>query len=149
MVLHSRSCMTDSGCNRLQTSERTIGVDCPNGYSECRGNIDQLCAMHHYSRSVPALSKSFNHSEAQGTWWKFVQCLNEHPERIGELVDPYIAEYSKDCAKSVGIDWSGPGSIGMCADWYWAKRMHELNVVASQDMGIRYVISREPFDCLF
>ncbi|KAJ2359333.1 hypothetical protein GGF43_000179 [Coemansia sp. RSA 2618] len=63
----------------------TYGVDCKHGDKECRGNIDELCALAH-GGDLPL-------------FWQFLNCLNSHSRDIG--VDP---DLSLKCASSAGLD---------------------------------------------
>ncbi|KAI0092070.1 hypothetical protein BDY19DRAFT_990816 [Irpex rosettiformis] len=78
---------------RLNASEPDFGVTCKHGPTECRGNVQELCAIKYTPASV---------------WWRFVQCQNFQGRwKVGE---PDIA---LNCAKSSGIDWENSG-VGEC-----------------------------------
>lgn len=78
----------------VNASEPDFGVTCKHGPSECRGNVQELCAM----KYVPT-----------STWWRFVQCQNfQGRYSVGE---PDVA---LKCAQSSGIDWKESG-VGTCA----------------------------------
>ncbi|KAJ1847804.1 hypothetical protein LPJ70_001349 [Coemansia sp. RSA 2708] len=66
----------------------TYGVDCKHGDSECRGNIDELCALAHGGGDLPA-------------FWRFLSCLNARFRDIGRDSD-----LSLKCASSAGLDTS-------------------------------------------
>ncbi|KAJ2021758.1 hypothetical protein H4218_001417 [Coemansia sp. IMI 209128] len=62
----------------------TFGADCKHGDAECRGNIDELCALRHRS-DLPS-------------FWRFLLCLNSHIEDIGS------GDLSLKCASGAGLD---------------------------------------------
>ncbi|KAJ2508663.1 hypothetical protein IWW47_000489 [Coemansia sp. RSA 2052] len=63
----------------------TFGATCKHGDAECRGNIDELCALKHRP-DLPS-------------FWRFLMCLNGHFEDIGRDGD-----LSLKCASSAGLD---------------------------------------------
>ncbi|KAJ2062549.1 hypothetical protein GGI17_002335 [Coemansia sp. S146] len=63
----------------------TFGADCKHGDAECRGNIDELCALRHRP-DLPS-------------FWRFLLCLNSHFEDIGRDGD-----LSLKCASGAGLD---------------------------------------------
>ncbi|KAJ1821006.1 hypothetical protein LPJ56_000970 [Coemansia sp. RSA 2599] len=63
----------------------TYGAQCKHGDDECRGNIDELCAL--------------NHRPDLPSFWRFLQCLNARFDSIGR--DP---DLSLKCANSAGLD---------------------------------------------
>ncbi|KAJ1961873.1 hypothetical protein GGI12_003000 [Dipsacomyces acuminosporus] len=63
----------------------TFGAVCKHGDEECRGNVDELCALKHRP-SLPA-------------FWRFLTCLNSRLPDIGR--DP---DLSLKCASSAGLD---------------------------------------------
>ncbi|KAJ2744037.1 hypothetical protein GGI20_003283, partial [Coemansia sp. BCRC 34301] len=63
----------------------TFGAECKHGDAECRGNIDELCALRHRP-DLPS-------------FWRFLMCLNSHYEDIGRDDD-----LSLKCASSSGLD---------------------------------------------
>ncbi|KAJ2666122.1 hypothetical protein IW148_001270 [Coemansia sp. RSA 1199] len=63
----------------------TYGAECKHGDEECRGNIDELCALAH-GGDLPL-------------FWRFLNCLNSHSGDIGS--DP---DLSLKCASSAGLD---------------------------------------------
>ncbi|KAJ2114991.1 hypothetical protein IW146_002656 [Coemansia sp. RSA 922] len=65
----------------------TFGADCKHGDAECRGNIDELCALRHRP-DLPS-------------FWRFLLCLNSHFEDIGRDGD-----LSLKCASGAGLDTS-------------------------------------------
>ncbi|KAJ2828803.1 hypothetical protein FBU31_002832 [Coemansia sp. 'formosensis'] len=62
----------------------TFGADCKHGDNECRGNIDELCALRHRP-DLPS-------------FWRFLLCLNSHFEDIGS------GDLSLKCASGAGLD---------------------------------------------
>ena len=77
----------------LNASEPDFGVICMHGRTECRGNVQELCAI------------KYTHAS---TWWRFVQCQNFQGRwKVGE---PDVA---LKCARSSGIDWEESG-VGEC-----------------------------------
>ncbi|KAJ1680030.1 hypothetical protein EV182_000821 [Spiromyces aspiralis] len=64
----------------------TYGVICKHGDSECRGNIDELCAYTHHRHDLKK-------------WWGFVACLNRHQKLIG--LDDHM---TMACATSADLD---------------------------------------------
>ncbi|KAJ2156111.1 hypothetical protein GGF46_005405 [Coemansia sp. RSA 552] len=65
---------------------KTLGVQCKHGNKECRGNIDELCALRRGGGDLPS-------------FWTFLTCLNNHAEDIGR--DP---DLSLQCASKAGLD---------------------------------------------
>ncbi|KAJ2473294.1 hypothetical protein GGI02_000964 [Coemansia sp. RSA 2322] len=63
----------------------TYGAQCEHGDAECRGNIDELCALKHRP-DLPS-------------FWRFLSCLNSHFDDIGRDSD-----LSLKCANSAGLD---------------------------------------------
>ncbi|KAI8326110.1 hypothetical protein GQ54DRAFT_241176, partial [Martensiomyces pterosporus] len=63
----------------------TYGATCMHGDEECRGNIDELCALKHRP-DLPS-------------FWRFLTCLNSRFADIGR--DP---DLSLKCASSAGLD---------------------------------------------
>ncbi|KAJ1667466.1 hypothetical protein EV178_001460 [Coemansia sp. RSA 1646] len=63
----------------------TTGAVCKHGEHECRGNIDELCALHHRP-NLPS-------------FWRFLGCLNNRVEDIGKDKDLALR-----CASAAGLD---------------------------------------------
>ncbi|KAJ2805517.1 hypothetical protein H4R20_002063 [Coemansia guatemalensis] len=63
----------------------TLEAHCGHGEAECRGNIDELCALRHRG-DLP-------------TFWRFLSCLNSHFKDIGK--DP---DLTLQCASNAGLD---------------------------------------------
>ncbi|PIA17702.1 hypothetical protein COEREDRAFT_40358 [Coemansia reversa NRRL 1564] len=63
----------------------TLGAQCAHGMAECRGNIDELCALKHRG-DLP-------------TFWRFLGCLNSHFKDIGKDSDLTL-----QCASDAGLD---------------------------------------------
>lgn len=85
--------MTNAPLSRVNASEPDFGVTCLHGPTECRGNVQELCAIKYTPSS---------------TWWRFVQCQNfEGRWKVG------VPDVALKCAKSSGIDWENSG-VGEC-----------------------------------
>ncbi|KAI0701807.1 hypothetical protein BC835DRAFT_1404460 [Cytidiella melzeri] len=77
----------------VNASEPDFGVTCKHGRTECRGNVQELCAIKYTATS---------------TWWEFVQCQNQYGRyKVGE------PEIALECAQRVNIDWENSG-VGDC-----------------------------------
>jgi len=68
----------------IDNSDEDFGVSCESGFTECAGNVQQLCV----------------HKYEPDRWWQFVMCQNYHGrDSVGS---PDIAF---KCARSALIDW--------------------------------------------
>ncbi|KAJ2548011.1 hypothetical protein EV175_004997 [Coemansia sp. RSA 1933] len=63
----------------------TTGAVCKHGENECRGNIDELCALKHRRDLL--------------SFWRFLNCLNAKPGDIGKGT-----ELALRCASAAGLD---------------------------------------------
>lgn len=88
---------------RVNASEPTYGVTCRHGENECRGNVQQLCAIRSTRSSSPlnlqAMSREYDEPSWR-TWWSFITCQN-----AGGRYAPGKEDIAKQCARSVGLPW--------------------------------------------
>lgn len=108
---------------RINGSEPEFGVTCKHGVQECRGNVQELCAMKLANR--------------QQDWWNFVQCLNfEGKEDVG---NPVLAER---CAGLSYVPWNDMHGnttrrgIRSCVYSLEGRELLEASVEQSQRLGI-------------
>jgi Gamma interferon inducible lysosomal thiol reductase (GILT) len=109
---------------RLNDADPDFGVTCMHGVEECRGNVQELCAMHV--------------ADTQEDWWNFVQCLNfEGREDVG---DPGLAER---CAGLTYVPWYDETDgartrtgIKSCAEGQQGKDLLKASVIQTQRLGI-------------
>ncbi|KAF8477879.1 hypothetical protein JB92DRAFT_3091411 [Gautieria morchelliformis] len=117
--------ITLSFVGKLNNADPDFGVTCKHGVAECRGNVQELCAMH--VANTPQ------------DWWNFVQCLNfEGKEDVG---DPGLAER---CAGLTYIPWydmtdgtSTRMGIKSCAEGQQGKDLLKASVTQTEHLGIK------------
>ncbi|KIY71466.1 hypothetical protein CYLTODRAFT_345879 [Cylindrobasidium torrendii FP15055 ss-10] len=99
----------------IDDSEPDFGVVCPQGPSECSGNVHQLCAAK-YAPSFPQ-------------WWEFIHCSNYHGRNtIGTRQSAFR------CANSARIDWNA--GFGECSDGEEGVQLLKDNVKEGKELGI-------------
>ncbi|KAF8592171.1 hypothetical protein K439DRAFT_1610579 [Ramaria rubella] len=109
----------------LDDSDEEFGVTCMHGVQECRGNVQELCAI--------------DRAASQEDWWHFVQCLNfEGKEQVGD------AALAERCAGVASIPWDDEISEGettrrgmkSCVESEEGSDLLKASVKQSQDLGI-------------
>ncbi|KAJ1748851.1 hypothetical protein LPJ79_004182, partial [Coemansia sp. RSA 1821] len=90
----------------------TYGVKCKHGNDECRGNIDQLCAL--------------AHNKDLAMFWQFLSCLNKNPRMIGR------GEEALKCASLAGLD----SAFYTCVSSGEGRQLLEQSVENSQFIGV-------------
>ncbi|KAJ2450187.1 hypothetical protein EV183_004441, partial [Coemansia sp. RSA 2336] len=90
----------------------SYGVKCKHGDDECRGNIDQLCAL--------------AHNKDLAMFWQFLSCLNKNPWTIGR------GEAALKCASLAGLD----SSFYTCVSSGEGRQLLEQSVENSQFIGV-------------
>ncbi|KAJ1920438.1 hypothetical protein H4219_001275 [Mycoemilia scoparia] len=92
------------------------GVECKHGDSECKGNIEQLCA-----HSL--------HKNELNVWWRFVSCLNTSPALIGKSEQLTLL-----CASQAGVD---EDKLLQCRDSEEGRELLKKSATEAQEQGIK------------
>ncbi|GAA5872462.1 hypothetical protein JCM1840_006069 [Sporobolomyces johnsonii] len=120
-----------------EQKNETYGVSCMHGELECKGNVQQLCAIEHWGKEVnktnegDAELRTTRQEKKWGDWWDFIQCMNYGPRsRIGDRAA------AKECASVVGRDWND--EMHRCVATNGTEGAHLLrhSLRAAQSLGI-------------
>jgi len=115
----------------IDTSDKDFGVSCESGFTECAGDVQQLCV----------------HKYEPDRWWQFVMCQNYHGRN--SVGSPDIA---LKCARSALINWengvdqcigsggSGTGAEGVELLRQNVRAAHEAEI----DTSCTVVINNTP-----
>ncbi|GAA5935716.1 hypothetical protein JCM1841_003647 [Sporobolomyces salmonicolor] len=116
-----------------EQANETYGVSCMHGELECKGNVQQLCAIEHWGEEVKggAELRTTGREKQWGDWWDFVQCMNYGPRsRIGDRAA------AKECASVVGRDWNDEMHRCTATNGTEGAQLLQHSLRAAESMGI-------------
>ncbi|GAA5849488.1 hypothetical protein JCM9279_000917 [Rhodotorula babjevae] len=126
-----------------ENSTAPYGATCMHGESECKGNVQQLCAARHWR------TRSEEHKKKKGVdgegndeveaalrekraWedsWNFVQCMNYGGSKIGSDAA------AKRCASVVGREWTE--SLAACVDGKQGRHLLVDSLKRAEHLGVK------------